>query len=79
MIVADDRIYVLTYKMKEGMTECIVMDLKGKEEKRVFVLAPELLGMDFYAKYEIYKGEFYTLLENEDEEVWELHRMKLLD
>lgn len=79
MIVADDRIYVLTYKMKEGMTECIVMDLKGKEEKRVFVLAPELLGMDFYAKYEIYKREFYTLLENEDEEVWELHRMKLLD
>lgn len=78
MLVTDDRLFVLTYKQKDGNTECIIMDLKGKEEKRVFVPLDTLYGMDFYPKRDIYKGNWYTLIENVDEETWELHRMKLL-
>ena len=31
MDVTDDRIYVLTYKKQNGNSECIIMDLQGKE------------------------------------------------
>lgn len=78
MLVDDDRMYVLTYKKKDGKVECIIMDLKGKEEKRVFVPMEELYGMEYYPKYDVYNGHWYTLIENVDEENWELHRMKLL-
>jgi hypothetical protein len=74
MDVTDDRIYVLTYKKQDGNSECIIMDLKGNEQKRVFVHCPDMWGMDYYPKYNIYNRAFYTLVENEDEEVWELHR-----
>lgn len=74
MIPLDDRIYVLTYKMKGELTECIILDLKGNELKRAYVLAPEQIGMDFYPKYTIHNKAFYTLLENEDEETWELFK-----
>jgi hypothetical protein len=74
MFVEDERFYVLTYKKQKGNTECIIMDLKGKEKKRVFVHVPDMVGMDYYPKYDIYNRAFYTLLENEDEEVWELYR-----
>lgn len=79
MFVTDDRIYVLTYKQKDGKTELIIMDLKGKEEKRVFVPMEHLYGNDYYSKHDIYKGNWYTLIENVDEETWELHKMKLID
>jgi hypothetical protein len=78
MFVEGERIYVLTYKRKNGNSECIIMDLQGNERKRVFVPVPEMLGMDYYAKYDIYNRGFYTLVENEGEEVWELHRSDAL-
>ncbi|NIM15917.1 MAG: hypothetical protein GTO45_28285 [Candidatus Aminicenantes bacterium] len=78
MDVTDDRIYVLTYKKQNGNSECIIMDLQGKEIKRVFVPCPDMYGMDFYPKYYYYKRAFYTLVENEDDEVWELHRSDVI-
>lgn len=74
MFVEDDRIYVLTYKNKDELSELIIMDLKGKEQKRVFVNAPLRMGMDYYPKYTIYNKAFYTLLENEEDETWELFK-----
>ncbi len=35
--IADDKIYVVTYKKKEGNSEVLVLDLKGKLLKRVFL------------------------------------------
>jgi len=78
MDVQDDRIYVLTYKMKAEKSEFIIMDLKGNEQKRVYLPCPENIGMDYYPKYAIHNGNFYTLIENEDDEVWELHKNKLI-
>jgi len=69
----DDRIYVLTYKKQKGNSECIVMDLQGKEEKRVYLPCPDNKGMDYYPKYDIFNRKFYHLKENFDDETWELY------
>lgn len=79
LLVTDDRLYVLTYKQKDGTSEMIIMDLKGKEQKRIFVPVVPPVGIDYYVKYDIYKGFMYRLVENVDDETWELHKIKLLD
>lgn len=77
MHVNDDHIYVLTNKIKGINRECVVMDLKGNEKKRLFLPAPELFGMEFLPEFTFHNGSFYILLENEDEEVIELHKTKI--
>jgi hypothetical protein len=77
IFVLDDRIYLLTYKKQGENTECIVMDLQGNEEKRVFLPCPENIGMDYLPKYDFYNRTFYSLEENEDDEVWELHMTEI--
>lgn len=71
--VIDERIHVITFKRKDKKTECIILDLKGNELKRVYVPYPELHGMDYLPEYDIFDKTFYVLIENEDEEAWELH------
>jgi hypothetical protein len=71
MDVANDRIYVLTYKQQKGETECIIMDLKGKEIKRVFVLLPDYPPLRSPV-YSINNHRFYTLKENIATETLEL-------
>lgn len=76
-IVDDGRIYVLTYKMKGDDRECIVLDLKGKEIKRMTLPIPEQYGMEFNSLFTAYRSTFYQLRENEDNETWELHTISL--
>lgn len=78
LIVDNDLIYVPTFNYdSNGDRECIIMDLMGKEVKRTFLPMKENYGMDFLFPYNIYKGIFYILKENLDDENWELHRIKL--
>lgn len=77
MIVDSDRIYVLTYKMKDENRECVIMDLTGNEIKRVFLPIPEVYGFDYLPKFSFHKRVFYVLQENWDEEVIELHKIEL--
>lgn len=70
--VIDDRIYAITYKQEQGETECVIMDLEGKEIKRVYIPVPELKPMEL-PLYGIDSHRFYWLSENIDEEEWELH------
>lgn len=77
--VSGDRIYVITHKMERDQRECIVLDMKGKELKRVFVPMNEIEPFTYYPMlYGVEGGIYYTLLENEDDESWELHRKKIL-
>jgi hypothetical protein len=71
------RIYVFSSTMKGDQRECVVMDHRGNEVKRLFLHLPERYGMDFYDIYTIKNNYFYRLVENEDEENWELHRTKI--
>jgi hypothetical protein len=77
ILVSGDRIYVLTYKMQNHDTECIVMDLQGNEQKRVFLPCPRNLGLDLHPKYTTHHRDFYTLVENEEKEAWELHKKEI--
>ncbi len=71
--LADNKIHVITYKRKNDLWECIILDLKGKEIKRIFVPLDRYIPFTYYAiLYSIDKGKLYSLIENEDEETWEL-------
>jgi hypothetical protein len=77
--VQDDKIYILTYETEGEKEKHIIMDLKGKILQSLFLpmskktsYVNRSLGRDnrFYG----YCGNnYYYLLENEDNEEWELH------
>ena len=69
--VADDRIYVLTYKEDKGKSEWLIMDMQGKLVKKIFLPVSFMNVLDIYP-YTVEGGKLYQLIENEDEE-WELH------
>jgi hypothetical protein len=75
--VTDNRIYAFTYKKQKGDTECIILDLKGNEEKRVFLPFSTNYGFDLDSLSAIHNRAFYMLVENEDDEVWELHKQEI--
>lgn len=77
MEVSDNRIYIFTSKIQKELRECIVFDLKGKKMKTLFLPVKQVYGMDFNQKSVINKDGFFQLRENEDDEVIELHKIKL--
>jgi hypothetical protein len=67
--IDNGKLLVFTYKKEDNQREAIVMDLKGKVLKTVFIPDEEI--------YAVNNGFFYYLKENEDEEEWELFAEKL--
>jgi len=72
-----EKLYVQTFKVKENKSENIIMDLKGKIIKTVYLarfentpMLAQILGAKLHT---LYNDKLYYLLENEDEEEWELH------
>lgn len=84
-IVADEKIYVLTYKKEEEKSEFVILDLKGKLLKKVFLpfnqndewfhysLTKATGQASPHATFTIKNGKLYQLIENQDKEIWELH------
>lgn len=73
-LVADNRIYVQTYKRneKQGTNEFFILDLKGNVIKRQWIPLVEL--WDFSPKpYTIRDHQLAQLVENQETEAWELH------
>lgn len=77
--IVNDKIYVSTFERKDNKEKCIIMDLKGNILGSSYLpitgqssFSARSMGKDnrFYG---IADNKFYYLLENEDEEVWELH------
>lgn len=72
MSISDDTIYVLTFTEDEAKNdECIIMDLKGKLLKRVFLPLKKSTPLLSYP-YFFREGSLYQIVENEDEEQWEM-------
>ncbi|MGD2085254.1 MAG: hypothetical protein PVH61_03635 [Candidatus Aminicenantes bacterium] len=83
--VADGKIYAVTYGKKNGKTEVLVLDLKGKLLKTVFLplhqrddelamtLENRVARQVTNSTFAIKNGKFYQVLENQNEESWELH------
>jgi len=72
LTVTDDKIYVLTYKRKEGKTEFIIFDIEGNFLKKSMVPFKNENIRQHYP-FTINNGLLYQLVENIDDEQWELH------
>ncbi len=72
--VTSDRIYVLTFKREGDLWECLKLDLKGNEKGRIFIKLNAYEHFTFYPIfYSVYKDKVYSLVEDEDEEVWKIY------
>jgi hypothetical protein len=60
-----DYIYVMTHNKEAKKREWIILDKKGKILKKVFLPSDH--------PHYIQQNKFYYIMENEDEEMWELH------
>ncbi len=79
MVVTGNRIYVLTFIEDEAENgECLIMDLKGKLLKRLFLPLKKSTPLLQYP-YFIREGSIYQIVENEEEEQWEMHITELKD
>lgn len=79
--VDDDRIYVTTYKQSGNKQELIVLDLKGNPVKRMFINSRSWQMRKFYGMrvdlFTIKNNRLYELVDNEENETYELHVTKL--
>lgn len=74
LLLADDTIYVITHKRKKDLWECILLDMTGREKKRVFIPLSRYIPFTYYPLLcSVENGVFYSLIEDEDEEAWQLH------
>ncbi len=75
--VSNGVIYARTFKRKGNKEECIVMGLKGKVLRKKDLPRVENAPFLAYALgiryYTIHNNTFYYLVENEDDETWELY------
>jgi hypothetical protein len=70
--IADDNIYIPTYKKQNGTNEFVVLDLKGKEKNRISIPFKEKTFLLAYP-YWIAGRKLYQVFDNEKVEGWELH------
>ncbi len=68
--ISNGHIYVLTFKKMKGDSKLVVLDLKGNFLKKAVIPLKE--KDIYYYPYCIYQEHFYQLVENVDEEQWEL-------
>ncbi len=75
--VADGKIYVTTFKEKDGKHELIVLDLKGNILKRVFLPFKAWRVFKINSRqvdlFTVKDGKLYELIDNEVKELYELH------
>jgi len=67
-----NKLFVTTYNEKPGKTEFVVFDGKGKYIETLW-LPIVRRDIQSYLPFTINKDVLYRLIENEDEEEWELH------
>jgi len=70
--IADDRIYILTYKKEENTSEFVILDINGKFINKIMLPLPQVNSLET-CPYTIYNGKFYMLEFDEDSEMWNLH------
>jgi hypothetical protein len=74
--VADQKIYIQTYKKQDDKYEFFIYGLDGKFIKQVYLPVNYMWGILPYPTA-VKNNTLYQLIENEDEETWELHATKI--
>jgi hypothetical protein len=75
-LIADKKLFVVTWHRKEDQAEFIIFDLKGKLVKQLYLPFQIQDGIRGYP-WAIKNGKLYQLIENPDSEEWELHVHKI--
>ncbi len=70
--VTDNKIYVMTYKEKDGKNEFVILDMKGKLLNRMFIPISPFEETTVIIFYTIKNGKLYLLKDNEETEEWEV-------
>lgn len=70
--VVDNTVYVMTWKREKDSREFFTYDLKGKFKKQMMIEIQNETPVQPYP-INIHKGKLYQIVENEEEEAWELH------
>ncbi len=70
--VAQDRVYVISNKKKDTQYETFIYDFSGKLQKRMFLPLKDADPLELYP-FAIHHNRIYQLIENDDEEIWQLH------
>jgi hypothetical protein len=76
LIVDNGHVYVITYRRKENQSECFIFDLQGKLVKKTWLPLKNYDGVYLFP-YCINNNYLYQLIDNEEEEVWELQRFPI--
>ena len=73
--VSDGKIYATTYLKKNGQTEMIILDLKGRILRRLYLpfasIRPQR-GVLRYSLYTVSQEKLYELIQNHETGKWEL-------
>jgi hypothetical protein len=71
--VADNKIYMVTFNKQEKQNQCLVYDLEGNFIKESFLpLKSESEILYIWYPFDISKNQFYQVIDNYEEETWEL-------
>ena len=73
--VVDGKFIARTYKYSQNSVEFVVFDQQGQELQRKFLHNTGRLSNGIFFCF--YQGYYYYLLENIEEEIWELHSEKV--
>lgn len=77
LLVDNGLVYVMTYGRKQEKSEFFIFNLEGKLVKRTWLPLKDYDGVAFFP-YSLKNDYLYQLIDNEEEEVWELHRFSIL-
>lgn len=71
-MISDGKLYVLTYRKKDGKYELLLLTLEGQLQHQIFVPLKDENAFRLFP-YTIKNGILYQAAEDEDEEIWKLH------
>lgn len=74
--LADNKIYILTFKRIEKKSEFCVFSMEGKFLKRLMIPFADKNIVEFFP-YTIHKGKLYQLIESENDEEWGLYKEEI--
>lgn len=74
--IADQKIYVFSWRTENGKTECLIYDFDGTFLQKTYLPLAEDNALLHYP-FAIEGNKIYQLIENETTNEWELHVMKI--
>lgn len=69
---ANQKVYAVSWRKKQGYSECFIYDLKKKTAAKIYLPLKEVNAILLYP-YTIEKDKLYQLVDNDKNEKWELH------